>query len=185
MTHAVRWTIEKITQRLALIEPLVHRRRVPLPSFRYLALPDPATPPALDVDAANWLIIEEATDYPFSDTITFTIKPDCPIKFALWLRRPGWATTFDLTVTDGSISEIEGWITVEKLWSKNEVVTLQFSAAVDMVPYANGEYGVRYGPLQYVLPIAPELQAIKDYAVAGFHDYDITPKEPTQAVELP
>ncbi len=131
------------------------------------------------------VIIEEATDYPFSDTITFTIKPDRPIWFALWLRRPGWATNFDLTVTAGAISEIAGWIVIEKLWSLNESVTLTFSAAVELVSYANGEYSVRYGPLQYVLPIAPERHVIKDYAVAGFHDYDITPKNQTAADEAP
>lgn len=33
MSHAIRWTVEKIAQRLALIEPLVYRRKVPLPNF--------------------------------------------------------------------------------------------------------------------------------------------------------
>lgn len=56
--HRVRWTIEKISQRLALIEPLIYRRRAPLPPFRYLALPDPATPPPLDANADQWPIIE-------------------------------------------------------------------------------------------------------------------------------
>jgi alpha-mannosidase len=35
MSHAIRWTIEKITQRLALIESLVYRRQVLLDNFRY------------------------------------------------------------------------------------------------------------------------------------------------------
>lgn len=34
MSHAIRWTVEKITQRLALIEPLVYRRKAALPNFR-------------------------------------------------------------------------------------------------------------------------------------------------------
>jgi DUF1680 family protein len=131
------------------------------------------------------VIIEEATDYPFSDTITFTIKPDRPIKFALWLRRPGWATNFDLTVTDGVVFEIAGWIVIEKLWRMNDRVTLKFAAAVELIPYANGEVGVRAGPLQYVLPSEPERRAIKDYAVVGFHDYDITPQDQVTADKAP
>ena len=67
----------------------------------------------------------------------------------------------------------------------NEIVTLKFSAAVELVPYANGEYSLHYGPLQYVLPIEPERHAIKDCVIAGFHDYDITPRDQAEADEAP
>ena len=39
MSHSVRWTTEKITQRLALIDPLVYRRRAEVPNFRYFSPP--------------------------------------------------------------------------------------------------------------------------------------------------
>lgn len=42
---------------------------------------------------------------------------------------------------------------------------------------------MRYGALHYVRPIVPERHVIKDYALTGFHDYDIVPKE--LADELP
>ncbi len=45
MNHAVRWTVEKITQRLDLIEPLVYRRRVALPHFCYQLVPAGLTDP--------------------------------------------------------------------------------------------------------------------------------------------
>jgi len=56
MTHSVRWTFEKIAQRLALIEPLVYRRSLPLPPFRYCELADPAVAPpvAPGIDDAGW-----------------------------------------------------------------------------------------------------------------------------------
>ena len=40
MSHTIRWTIEKITQRLALIDPLVYRRRADLPNFHYSYSPE-------------------------------------------------------------------------------------------------------------------------------------------------
>ncbi len=60
MTHTIRWTAQKIAQRLSLIEPLVYRRRQPLPPFRYMALAGPmeAPPVALDVDDSDWPVIE-------------------------------------------------------------------------------------------------------------------------------
>ena len=44
MIHQQRWTAEKITQRLALIEPYVYRRRSEIPPFRFLALDGPIDP---------------------------------------------------------------------------------------------------------------------------------------------
>ena len=41
MLHKVRWTAEKVAQRLRLIEPLVYRQRHPVDPFRYMALSSP------------------------------------------------------------------------------------------------------------------------------------------------
>jgi alpha-mannosidase len=38
LTHQTRWTIEKISRRLELIQPMVYRRKVPIEAFRYLSL---------------------------------------------------------------------------------------------------------------------------------------------------
>lgn len=56
MYHNVRWTPEKIRQRLDLIAPLVYIKRHNLPSFRYKELAGPNTPPPVDriVDDSTW-----------------------------------------------------------------------------------------------------------------------------------
>ncbi len=63
MSHAVRWTAQKIAQRLSLIEPLVYRRRCPLPPFRCKELSGPhaAPPVSSDVDDSSWPIIKPET----------------------------------------------------------------------------------------------------------------------------
>jgi alpha-mannosidase len=102
MTHAVRWTIEKVTQRLNLIEPLVYRHRAPLPSFCYCALPDPATPPPLDADDTDWPIIEPDTHWgkPFTDFIlrsSFQVPADWTSASPIGLYLPlGDANSFSL-----------------------------------------------------------------------------------------
>jgi alpha-mannosidase len=58
MHHQIRWTIQKIENRLKFIEPLVYRQRQLLASFKYRELPDPTTPPPLQADVSNWQIIE-------------------------------------------------------------------------------------------------------------------------------
>ncbi|GCE14882.1 alpha-mannosidase [Tengunoibacter tsumagoiensis] len=60
MSHKIRWTVEKISQRLSLIEHLVYRRRHALPPFRFLALSSPLeTPPVgIEVDDSAWTVIK-------------------------------------------------------------------------------------------------------------------------------
>jgi len=56
MYHKIRWTPEKIRQRLELIAPLVYIRQHGLPSFRYreLAGPDTSLSSELHVDDSTW-----------------------------------------------------------------------------------------------------------------------------------
>ncbi|HIQ05845.1 MAG TPA: alpha-mannosidase [Anaerolineae bacterium] len=63
MLHEVRWTAKKIEQRINLIEPLVYRRRHPLPPFRYAELTSPLDRPlvGLDVNDSSWPLIEPNT----------------------------------------------------------------------------------------------------------------------------
>jgi alpha-mannosidase len=63
LIHKVRWTAEKIAERIKLIEPLVYQRRQPLPPFRYQALSGPLAVPPVgpDVDPASWPEIQPNT----------------------------------------------------------------------------------------------------------------------------
>jgi alpha-mannosidase len=63
LSHSVRWTQEKITRRLELIEPLVYRQKLALPDFRYLELASPREDPPVSpaVSDADWEIIPTNT----------------------------------------------------------------------------------------------------------------------------
>jgi alpha-mannosidase len=61
--HKIRWTPQKIAQRIRLIEPWVYRQRSPLPAFRYKTLSSPLESPPIgaDVDDSAWEVIEPRT----------------------------------------------------------------------------------------------------------------------------
>ncbi|MBN1218019.1 MAG: alpha-mannosidase [Anaerolineae bacterium] len=63
MIHQIRWTAEKIKQRISLIEPLVYRRRQPLPPFRFITMSSPLETPPVgpEVDDRDWPVIEPGT----------------------------------------------------------------------------------------------------------------------------
>lgn len=131
------------------------------------------------------VVIDEVTTYPFENVMTFSIKPERAIQFALWLRQPRWATDVEVNAVGAKISHRDGWIIVEKMWTRCEVITLKLAASVELMPYPNGEFAVRCGALHYALPILPERHVIKDYALSGFHDYDIVPQSPAPAAIAP
>lgn len=63
MMHQIRWTADKIAGRLALIEPMVYRKRYPLPPFRYTILEHPLVSPPVgaDVEDEDWPVIKPNT----------------------------------------------------------------------------------------------------------------------------
>jgi alpha-mannosidase len=72
LLHQVRWTPQKIAQRIKLIEPWVYRQRQPLPPFRYKTLSSPLEDPPIgeDVDDSAWYVDDGFyAAYQFSDTV--------------------------------------------------------------------------------------------------------------------
>ena len=95
MFHQIRWTAQKITQRLALVDSLVYRRRTPLPNFRFLKLTDPEEMPpiASDIDDNNWPVIEPDTIWAKPDTnfilrTQFQLPADWDISLPIALYLP-------------------------------------------------------------------------------------------------
>jgi alpha-mannosidase len=114
MYHRIRWTPEKIKQRLELITPPVYIKRKPLPPFHYRELDSALTAPPIDVDVdvAGWQEID-AHDYwgawmqNFVLRTTFTIPEDWDASQAIALYLPlGEAGDFShpeaLAYIDGS-----------------------------------------------------------------------------------
>lgn len=75
MKHKTRWTLQKLKQRLTLIQGYIYQQRAPLPAFRYQPLSGPeATPPvATDVDDSDWPIIQPY-DYWALPDVNFVLR---------------------------------------------------------------------------------------------------------------
>ncbi|MBC7814762.1 MAG: alpha-mannosidase [Burkholderiales bacterium] len=94
MSHKVRWTQQKITQRLTLINPLVYRQRHSLPALRYTTLANPldAPPVCQDIDDSTWQTIPPnsywsawVTDFALRTTFEIPAKWDTRVPVALYL----------------------------------------------------------------------------------------------------
>ncbi|MDJ1017497.1 MAG: glycoside hydrolase family 38 C-terminal domain-containing protein [Paracoccaceae bacterium] len=58
MSHARRFTAEKIGKRIALVQRMAHRQSLPIAPFRYLELPDAVVEPPLTACSESWRQIE-------------------------------------------------------------------------------------------------------------------------------
>jgi len=100
----------------------------------------------------------QKTDYPWSGKVTLEVEPAAASEFALHLRIPGWAESFNLLVNGQPISDakpVEGYVTVSRSWKAGDVVELDLPMEVRRV-YAHprveadaGRVALQRGPLVY------------------------------------
>jgi hypothetical protein len=112
-------------------------------------------PSTLDTTIAGTSVgVVEATDFPFSDKVSFTLVPARAMNFALTLRIPEYAPNAHVAVPDGM--QVVHWtdrFEITGLWRRGDTVTLDLAFAVHQVADSHGETAVAYGPLLYALPV--------------------------------
>jgi hypothetical protein len=97
--------------------------------------------------------ILEETQYPFADTIKFTVKCSEPAQFPLCFRIPTWADHAEMSVAGESEPrhpEKGTMVKVEREWNPGDVVSLNFHAAVRTETRRNNSVSIAYGPLYFV-----------------------------------
>lgn len=115
------------------------------------------------------LKIFETTNYPFHLEITFRVEVDLPTEFTLGLRKPVWANGFSLSGAE-NFSESDGLISIRKIWSGSETLTLSFKTDVIITPWGSDECFVSYGPLLFALPLEGQSRPGREYRT-GFQDW--------------
>ena len=143
---------------------------------------------ALEIDGQAFTLAQ-STNYPWDETIQFTIKTDKPIDFELALRIPDWCYNSEMTV-NGEAQDVmaaRGFAALARRWSDGDTVELRLAMPVERVmPHpdirqAAGQIALQRGPLVYCLeevdngarlanvcvPAASELAAAFDSGLFG------------------
>ena len=109
-------------------------------------------------DAAEVKIHEE-TDYPFRDTVKFTIETGQPAKFPLYLRVPRWCESRGRQHQwrAGQTSSPGRWRLsgLEREWRNGDTVTLRMPMKLAVRQWSKNQdaVSVDYGPLSFSLAI--------------------------------
>lgn len=125
--------------------------------------------------------IHEKTQYPFGDTIEFTIDCSRKVKFPLSLRIPAWCDKPQLLINDKQVkvkSKPGDWLIINRKWSHKDVVTLTLPMQIRTRVWEKNFRGVSIerGPLSYSLQINEDWQEYdnrKPWAA-----YEVLPKTP-------
>jgi DUF1680 family protein len=107
--------------------------------------------------------VELDTDYPFRDTLIFTVKAESAVTFPLLLRIPAWAGNAKIVADGTEITPDTGsFYRLEREWSGTTVVTL----ILPMKPVASRRYNnavsIERGPLVYSLKIEEEWKRVNE-----------------------
>jgi uncharacterized protein len=119
--------------------------------------------------------IDTDTSYPFEDEVRMSLQTAKPVKFSLRLRIPAWPGEIRVVADGAEVREEKGWRILTKQWQSADKIVLTFTPEIVQKQERNGEIYWRRGPLVFALPISSQRTSIKNYAVAGFADYDVTP----------
>lgn len=142
------------------------------------------------------ITVTETTDYPFKNTITFSIELASDCEFPFQLRIPEWANIAEVAVNGETqtIKQAGSFVTLQRVWQSGDSVTLTLPMEIRISRGHAGLLSVYRGPLLYGLRIDEDWQKIKgeephaDWAIypksAWNYGLSINPDQPADAFQV-
>ena len=107
--------------------------------------------------------ISADTDYPFNDTIRYTVSTSGVVRMPLYLRIPEWAEGATVTVNDEPqvAAEAGAYHRIVRDWSDGDRVRLTLPMKIRVSRRYNNAASIHRGPLTYSLRIGSRWKQIK------------------------
>lgn len=117
------------------------------------------------------VVINEQTNYPFEETIRFTIETPQNTSFPLYLRIPAWCKNAAVSINGRKVnSELtaSSYAQINRRWSNGDeiVLTLPMDYDVRRWQVNKNSVSVNYGPLSLSLKIKEEYKEMDSRATA-------------------
>ena len=118
--------------------------------------------------------IRTETEYPFRDTISFTIQCAQPTAFPLKLRIPAWTERAFIQVGHEQIEKHlkpGSWHTLDRTWQNGDTVSITLPQHIRLERRFHNSVSVSRGPLLYALRVGERFEQVGgeaphcDYAV--------------------
>ena len=122
--------------------------------------------------------IDEQTDYPFRDTIQFSLHPDHELAFTLKLRIPAWAEGAHLRINgaEEAVPKAGSFAEVRRTWKAGDTVVLTVPMAIRASTWFHNSVAIERGPLVYSLKINQSWREEKHTGPSK--DWEVFPTSP-------
>ncbi len=124
------------------------------------------------------LNIEEKTDYPFGNSITFVIKENISIPVKLVFRIPEWSEGIKISLNRKDISSDinNGSFSITRKWEKEDIIEIEFVRKVKYSKWYKNSVGVEFGPLVFALDLDEKWEKISGNRI--FYDAEVATQSP-------
>ncbi|MDA3853302.1 MAG: glycoside hydrolase family 127 protein [Bacteroidales bacterium] len=121
--------------------------------------------------------IVETTNYPFDESLTFTLTSSQSVSFPLKLRIPEWCKAPVVKVNGVSQADVISgeFYSINRTWHTEDKVELEFPMHIFINDELNQSVSVQRGPLVYSLKIEENWVEKNDFG-HGFKEYEVWPK---------
>ncbi|MFI3259953.1 MAG: glycoside hydrolase family 127 protein [Rikenellaceae bacterium] len=134
---------------------------------------------SFEIDNTN-VNIDQQTNYPFSDDVTFVVNAEKPLTFNLHLRIPDGAVGVDVQKVKGlKVTKSDDFVILSKRWGSNDEVKVSFEFEVEKIEQPDsksvkgGGLMLKRGALLYSLQFPHKLVELYDYNNTGYYPYDV------------
>lgn len=123
------------------------------------------------------------SDYPFRETLAFTVETEAPTRFPLLLRIPEWAQDPVVQVEGETVGSAEPgtFHRVGREWRGTTHLTVRFPMAARVTSRYNGARSLERGPLVYALSPEEEWTRVnteKPHRELPHGDFEVRPVSP-------
>ena len=118
--------------------------------------------------------IEQITNYPLSDEVSFVFTAEQPVELTFYLRKPGWSQEMESNMELEQMDN--GYYAITNEWNNGDTLQVSFSNNIELKTANNDEHYLQRGPLVYAYEIPHSEKTIKSYEGTGFRDYYCFPE---------
>ncbi|MFD2826755.1 beta-L-arabinofuranosidase domain-containing protein [Leeuwenhoekiella polynyae] len=148
------------------------------------------------VNAGKEVTITNDSNYPFTESLDFTVNTSKPVKFPLYFRIPAWAKDASVALNGNELEanpSANTYLRINREWNDGDKITLTLPKELSLRTWEanNNSVSLDYGPLTFSLKIDEEYSkedsaqtAIwdskwqKDAEVSKWPSYEIHPASP-------
>jgi hypothetical protein len=108
--------------------------------------------------------VKEETNYPFEETIKFTLSTAKNVSFPFHLRIPEWCKNATIKINGKVLQEAKGnqIVKLNREWKNGDVVELELPMHIFKNSWYENSVSVERGPITYALKIGEESKLVKN-----------------------